>query len=160
MQNSTEKVNKFTFKSLTSFCAFINFLHKISNMTFKKGTDRNQLLIDPINFNELISDDNEVRKIDAFIDSLNLQEFGFKVKYKAEIHTAAFHPAILVKLILYGYMNRIKSSHQLAVECTRNIEVMWLINNLHPSYKTISNFWNTNRPTLRKLYKQFLKNNR
>lgn len=126
-------------------------------MTFKKGTDRNQLSIDPINFNKLIAEDNIVRKIDVFIDSLDLQEFGFKVKYKAEIHTAAFHPGILVKLILYAYLNRIKSSGQLAVECTRNIEVMWLINNLHPSYKTISNFWKKNRITLRKLYKQFKK---
>ena len=52
-------------------------------MTFKKGTDRNQLLIDPLNFDALIDEDNPVRKIDAFVDALNLQDFGFKVKYKA-----------------------------------------------------------------------------
>lgn len=126
-------------------------------MTFKKGTDRNQLLIDPLNFDALIDEENVVRKIDAFVDALNLQDFGFKVKYKAEIHTAAFHPAVLVKLIIYGYCNRIKSAHRLAIECTRNIEIMWLINNLHPSYKTIGNFWNTNRLIVRKLYRQFSK---
>lgn len=126
-------------------------------MTFKKGTDRNQLLIDPIRFDELISEYNQVRNIDAFVDSLNLQEFGFKVKHKAEIHSAAFHPADLVKLIIYAYINRIKSSNKLAIECTRNIEIMWLIKNLHPSHTTISNFWNTNRSTLRKLYKRFLR---
>jgi transposase len=126
-------------------------------MTFKKGTDRNQLLIDPINFNKFISEENQVRKIDSFVDSIDLQEFGFKVKYKSEIHTAAFHPGDLVKLIIYANLNRIKSANRLAIECTRNIEIMWLIKNLHPCNTTIANFWKNNRGTLRKIYKRFLK---
>jgi transposase len=126
-------------------------------MTFKRGTDRNQLLLDPPHFGDYIPDGNPVRNIDTFVDSLDLQEVGFQVKHKQEIHSSAFHPAILVKLILYGYCNRIQSSRQLALECTRNIEVMWMLKNLHPSYRTIAYFKSKNRGLLRKLYRQFNK---
>lgn len=126
-------------------------------MTFIKGIDRNQLLIYPNKLGEYITSDNPVRRIDKYVDSLNLQEIGFQVKHKKEIHTSAFNPATLVKLVFYGFNNKIKSSRQMAIECTRNIEIMWLIKNLHPSYRTIAYFRAKNKNRLRKLYKRFIK---
>jgi hypothetical protein len=83
--------------------------------------------------------DNTVRAIDVFVDGLDLEELGFKVHFP-ECGRPAYHPAALLKLYIYGYMNRMRSSRQLERECKRNIEVMWILESLCPDHNTISNF--------------------
>ena len=86
-----------------------------------------------------ISDDNEVRLIDLFVDSFDIGKMGFKIDH-VEDGRPAYHPKDLLKLYIYGYLNRIRSSRLLEKECQRNIEVMWLLKGLVPDHNTISNF--------------------
>ncbi len=95
-------------------------------MKFIQGKSRNQLELIPTCLDEAIDIDNEVRIIDAFVDSLKLQEIGFKLEF-VENGRPAYHPSDLLKLFLYGYLNRIRSSRGLERECSRNIELMWLM---------------------------------
>lgn len=89
---------------------------------------------------DLIASDNVVRVVDAFVDSLDLKTFGFQHIDMKAIGASAYHPSILLKIYFYGYYNRIRSSRKLELECARNIEMKWLINDLIPSYHTISTF--------------------
>ena len=102
--------------------------------------------------NASIEDDNEVRLIDLFVDSLNLADFGFKVEY-IENGRPAYHPGDLLKLFIYGYLNRIRSSRALEKECKRNIEVMWLLKTLQPDHNTISNFRRDNPKAIKKVFR-------
>lgn len=92
-------------------------------MKYIQGSDRNQTYLFPISLEASISEDNEVRFIDVFVDSLNLGNLGFKTEF-TENGRPAYHPSDLLKLYIYGYMNRVRSSRNLERECTRNIEVM------------------------------------
>ncbi len=103
------------------------------------GKDRNQVSIFPISLDESIHKDHEVRIIDLFVDSLELLEMGFRVDFM-ENGRPAYHPKDLLKLFIYGYLNRTRSSRELEKECTRNIEVIWLLKGLKPDHNTISNF--------------------
>lgn len=98
-------------------------------MKFILGKDRNQTEI--ICLDQLISEDNEVRLVDLFVNSLKLSDFGFKTEF-IDNGRPAYHPSDLLKLYIYGYLNRIRSSRQLEKECKRNIEVMWLMRGLVP----------------------------
>jgi|SRR5699024_12084933 len=106
-------------------------------MKFIKGKDRRQTTF--FCLDEMVSSDNEVRLIDLFVSSLNLEQFGFKDDF-GENGRPAYHPSDLLRLYIYGYMNRIRSSRQLEKECLRNIEVKWLMHELVPDHNTISNF--------------------
>ena len=108
-------------------------------MKYIIGKNRQQTSIFPVSLEESLAKENEVRLIDLFVESLNLKEYGFKLEF-GENGRPAYHPADLLKLYIYGYMNRIRSSRQLEKECTRNIEVMWLLKSLKPDHNTISNF--------------------
>lgn len=119
-------------------------------MKFILGKDRNQTEI--VCLNQLISESNEVRLIDVFVNSLKLEEFGFSVDF-IENGRPAYHPSDLLKLFLYGYLNRIRSSRQLEKECLRNIEVMWLMRSLVPDHNTISNFRKNNPKSIRKVFR-------
>lgn len=104
----------------------------------KLGIDRHQMQFSALE--DLIAADNVVRVIDAFVDMLDLKTFGFNHLDTKNIGASAYHPSVLLKIYFYGYYNRIRSSRKLELECTRNIEMQWLINGLVPSYHTISTF--------------------
>lgn len=104
----------------------------------KIGISRHQMQFSALE--DLIAQDNVVRVVDAFVDALDLNTFGFQHIDMKAIGASAFHPSVLLKIYFYGYYNRIRSSRKLEAECTRNIEMKWLINDLMPSYHTISTF--------------------
>ncbi|WP_245574855.1 IS1182 family transposase [Aequorivita capsosiphonis] len=120
-------------------------------MKFILGKDRRQTCLFPISLEDSIEMDNSARAIDQFVDSLNLAELGFRSVY-TENGPPAYHPAILLKLYIYGYMNRVRSSRQLEKECRRNIEVMWLLESLAPDHNTISNFRKDNTKAIKKVF--------
>ena len=121
-------------------------------MKFITGQDRRQTHIFPVSLEESIDPDNEVRVIDLFVDSLPLKEFGFDMDF-IENGRPAYHPADLLKLFIYGYLNKIRSSRDLEKECKRNIEVMWLLKCLQPDHNTISNFRRDNPRAIKKVFR-------
>jgi len=122
------------------------------SMRFIQGQDRTQTHLFPISLDESIDKDNEVRLIDLFVNSLDLNNFGFKVDFD-ENGRPAYHPADLLKLYIYGYLNRTRSSRSLEKECHRNIEVIWLLRNLKPDHNTISNFRRDNPAAIKKVFR-------
>jgi transposase len=121
-------------------------------MKFILGHNRNQIQIFPVSIDESIDPDNEIRIIDLFVDSLTVKDFGFRTDFP-ENGRPAYHPADLLKLFIYGYLNKIRSSRDLEKECCRNIEVMWLIKNLRPDHNTISNFRRDNEKAIKKVFR-------
>ena len=121
-------------------------------MKFIQGHNRDQTHLFPVSLNASIEDDNEVRLIDLFVDSLNLADFGFKVEY-IENGRPAYRPGDLLRLFIYGYLNRIRSSRALEKESKRNIEVMWLLKTLQPDHNTISNFRRDNPKAIKKVFR-------
>jgi len=125
-------------------------------MAHRTGTDRNQLLLLPPSLDELIGDDNPAKVIDAFVDSFDIKEADFKNSIPAEKGCPPYNPADLLKLYLYGYLNRIRSSRKLEKECIRNIEVIWLLNQLRPKYRTIAYFREHNLTAIKNVFRQFV----
>jgi len=121
-------------------------------MKFIKGQDRTQLALFATSIDQAIAADNEIRLIDIFVDSLKLADFGFKLDF-IENGRPAYHPSDLLKLFLYGYLNRIRSSRSLEKECGRNIELMWLLKGLVPDHNTISNFRRDNPKAIRTVFR-------
>lgn len=117
-----------------------------------KGQNRHQTLLFPVSLEESIDPDNEVRVIDVFVDSLPLKDYGFKVDFD-ENGRPAYHPADLLKLYIYGYLNGIRTSRNLEKETKRNIEVMWLLKCLEPDHNTISNFRRDNPKAIKKVFR-------
>jgi len=126
-------------------------------MNFIQGINRHQSYFTTLE--DQVSADNPVRLIDAFVDKLDLQQLGFsKTKPKVE-GRPPYAPGILLKLYLYGYLNKIRSSRKLENECSRNMELQWLLQNLHPNYHTIADFRKLHAIPLQsifRLYVQFL----
>ncbi|MCZ2248215.1 MAG: transposase, partial [Bacteroidia bacterium] len=121
-------------------------------MKYIIGKNRNQ--VEFYSLEELIEQDNEVRLIDLFVDSLPLGEFGFsESKQNEQGGRPSYHPSDLLKLFIYGYLNRIRSSRQLEKECVRNMEVKWLMRNLVPDHNTISNFRKDNPKAIKKVFR-------
>jgi transposase len=119
-------------------------------MRFIQGKDRNQTEF--FCLNEAVSNDNTVRVIELFVHSLKLAEFGFKMDF-IENGRPAYHPKDLLKLFIYGYLNRIRSSRALEKECKRNIELMWLTHGLSPDHNTIANFRKNNPKAIKKVFR-------
>ncbi len=119
-------------------------------MKFIQGKDRNQTEFFCLDL--AVDQDNEVRLIDLFVSSLSLSEFGFKSEF-IENGRPAYHPADLLKLFIYGYMNRIRSSRHLEKECKRNLEVIWLMRGLVPDHNTIANFRKDNHKSIQKVFR-------
>lgn len=119
-------------------------------MKFILGKNRDQ--IEFFSLNGVVELNNEVRLIDLFVDSLSLGDFGFKTAF-IENGRPAYHPSDLLKLYLYGYLNRIRSSRQLEKECKRNLEVMWLMRSLIPDHNTIANFRKDNPKAIQKVFR-------
>ena len=121
-------------------------------MKFIEGQNRNQLVIFPTSLNDVIDQDNEVRFIDLFVESLEMAGMGFKVDF-GEDGRPAYHPKDLLKLYLYGYLNSIRSSRKSEKETQRNIEVIWLLKGLSPDHNTISNFRRDNPKAIIKVFR-------
>lgn len=125
-------------------------------MPHKKGTDRNQLYLLPPSLEDFISEDNPVRIIEAFVDTLDFEKLQFKKVRTNEKGCRPYHPGDLLKLYIYGYLNRVRTSRRLENECVRNIEMMWLMHNLQPSARTIAYFRSDNKRSLKQTFRQFI----
>src|SRR5450432_4416374 len=121
-------------------------------MQFIEGKNRSQSILFPQSLDQLISDNNEVRIIDLFVESIKLEDFHFTIKVTKE-GRPAYHPKDLLKIFVYGYLNHIRSSRQLEKECKRNIELMWLMKQLTPDHNTISNFRRDNEKAIKKVFR-------
>ena len=123
---------------------------------YKQGLNRKQQLMFPPSLDELIDKDNIVRAIEAYVDTLDIFKLNIKTK-KSLIKDGqpAFHPKLLLKIYIYGYLNKIRSSRKLEQEINRNIEMMWLTQGLCPSYKTIANFRKNNPKALQTIFREF-----
>jgi transposase len=121
-------------------------------MKFIQGYNRSQIPLFASSIEATIAQDNEVRLIDMFVDSLKLADFGFKADF-IENGRPAYHPSDLLKLFIYGYINHIRSSRSLEKECSRNIELMWLLKGLAPDHNTISNFRRDNPKAIRRVFR-------
>ncbi|MCK9546867.1 MAG: IS1182 family transposase [Sulfurospirillaceae bacterium] len=123
---------------------------------YKQGLNRKQQLMFPPSLDELVEEDNVVRAIEAYVDTLDIFKLNIKTK-KSLIKDGqpAFHPKLLLKIYIYGYLNKIRSSRKLEQEINRNIEMMWLTQGLRPSYKTIANFRKNNPKALETIFKEF-----
>lgn len=115
----------------------------------------NQYSFLPICFDNLISEDNPVRVIDAFVDSLDMEKLNFKNAIPKTIGRPSYNPKTMLKLYLYGYFNGIRSSRKLEKECNRNIELFWLLNELKPDFKTIADFRKYNINCMENVFTSF-----
>jgi transposase len=123
---------------------------------FIEGADRRQTMLLPESLDDYVAADNPVRVIDAFIGELDLGALGFARVVPEVAGRPAYHPATLLKIYLYGYLNRIQSSRRLERETQRNIELMWLTGRLMPDFKTIADFRRDNGAAIRKTCAQFI----
>src|SRR3954453_23646284 len=123
---------------------------------FVEGTDRGQNTMFPECLEDWIGENNSVRVIDVFVDELDLAELGFYGVAPEVTGRPAYHPSVLLKLYIYGYLNRVQSSRRLEREAGRNVEVMWLTGRLVPDHKTIADFRKDNGPAIRKVCAQFV----
>ena len=122
---------------------------------FVEGIDRGQTALFPECLADWIDDDNPVRVIDAFVDKLELSGLGFDGVTPEATGRPSYHPAVLLKLYIYGYLNRVQSSRRLEREALRNVEVMWLIGRLTPDHKTIADFRKDSGGAIRQVCVQF-----
>jgi transposase len=123
---------------------------------FVEGTDRGQSTLLPECLNDWIDEDNPVRVIDAFVEALNLAELGFDGVEPEATGRPSYHPSVLLKLYIYGYLNRVQSSRRLEREAGRNFEVMWLLGRLVPDHKTVADFRKDNGRAIRKVCVRFV----
>jgi transposase len=121
-------------------------------MQYIQGTNRSQAVVFTTCLDDIIEQQNEVRLIDLFVNSINLTDFSFATMLPKE-GRPPYHPKSLLKLFIYGYLNGIRSSRTLEKECKRNIELMWLMQQLAPDHNTISNFRRDNQKAIRQVFK-------
>ncbi|MGD1038868.1 MAG: IS1182 family transposase [Roseiarcus sp.] len=125
-------------------------------MTHVSGFERSQLLLLPEAVDDYVGVDNPVRFIDAFVDGLDLSAAGFRRVAAKATGRPGYAPGDLLKLYIYGYLNRVRSSRRLEAECHRNIEVIWLLRTLKPDFKTIADFRRDNRNAFKSVFRQFV----
>lgn len=123
---------------------------------FIEGESRSQLTLMPECLEDYIGPDNPVRVVDAFVDALDLAELGFDTSAAAATGRPGYHPGLLLKLYIYGYLNRIESSRRLEREAGRNVELMWLTGRLCPDFKTIADFRRNNGKGIRNVCRRFV----
>jgi transposase len=123
---------------------------------FVEGEDRSQSTLFPERLDDYVGEDNPVRVVDVFVDELDLGGLGFSRVEPLATGRPSYHPSVLLKLYIYGYLNRVQSSRRLEREAGRNVEVMWLTGRLAPDHKTIANFRKDNGPAIRKVCAQFV----
>ena len=124
-------------------------------MTHIVGSDRSQLLLLPDAIDDYVAPDDPVRFIDAFVEGLDLAAVGFARVAPKATGRPGYAPGDLLKLYIYGYLNRVRSSRRLEAECHRNIEVIWLLRTLKPDFKTIADFRADNRAAFKAVFRQF-----
>lgn len=123
---------------------------------FVEGDDRKQVALLPECIDDYIGQDNPVRVIDAFVDELDLTDLGFDGTTPALTGRPSYHPGVMLKIYIYGYLNRVPSSRRLERECQRNVELMWLTGRLAPDFKTIADFRRDNGPAIRNVCRRFV----
>jgi transposase len=123
---------------------------------FIEGADRSQKMLFPDCLEDWIYEDNPVRAINVFVDALDLAELGFSGVDPEATGPPSYHPSVLLKLYIYGYLNRVQSSRRLEREAGRNVKAMWLSGRLVPDHKTIADFRKDNRPAIRKVCARFV----
>src|SRR6267142_6645724 len=123
---------------------------------FIEGEDRSQSTLFPEHLDDYIAEDNPVRVIDVFVDELDLKELGFDGMQPEVTGRPGYHPASLLKLYIYGYLNRIQSSRRLERETQRNVELIWLTGRLMPDFKTIADFRRDNGKAIRSVCREFI----
>jgi transposase len=124
-------------------------------LSFIKGTPRSNVLLFPEAIDDYVSGDNPVRFIDAFVDNLDLSQLGFYRTTPAHTGRPAYSPSDLLKLYIYGYINRTRSSRLLERECSRNLELLWLMRKLTPDFKTIADFRKDNALAIKRVCREF-----
>src|SRR3989475_7450001 len=123
---------------------------------FVEGIDRSQSSLFPAELDDYVAEDNLVRAVDAFVEGLELGKLGFGRVAPLEKGRPSYHPATLLKIYIYGYLNRVSSSRRLERECQRNIELVWLTGQLAPDFKTIADFRKDNGEAIRKVCREFV----
>src|SRR6476660_7715520 len=123
---------------------------------FIEGESRSQSVLFPERLEDWIAEDNPVRAVDVFVDELDLVQLGFGGAEPADTGRPAYHPAMLLKIYIYGYLNRIPSSRRLERETQRNVELMWLTGRLAPDFKTIADFRRDNGTGIRNVCRRFV----
>lgn len=125
---------------------------------YKQGLNRNQQLLFPPSIDDYVDEDNSVRAIDSYVELLNLTKLQFSNTRKSNRTDGqkAYSPKLLLKIYIYGYLNKIRSSRALEKECKRNLELIWLTQNLVPSYHTIADFRKDNPKALKQVFKEFV----
>src|ERR671938_2021525 len=125
-------------------------------MAHISGHDRSQTLLFPESVDDYVDPDNPVRFIDAFVDGLDLAAAGFVGVEPKATGRPGYAPADLLKLYIYGSLNRVRSSRRLEAETCRNIEVIWLLRHLKPDFKTIADFRRDNRAAFKPVFREFV----
>jgi len=123
---------------------------------FVQGAARGQVALLPECLDDWVDESNSVRAVDVFVDALDLRDLGFSGVDPAATGRPAYHPATMLKLYIYGYLNRVQSSRRLEREAGRNLEVIWLLGKLAPDHKTIADFRKDNGPAIKKVCAQFV----
>jgi len=128
----------------------------VSNI-YKQGDNRKQQMFFPPSIDEYVGKDNQVRAIDDYVELLDVAKLGFtNATLLSTDGQPAYHPKLLLKIYIYGYLNKVRSSRKLEQEIDRNIEMMWLCAGLKPRYKTIANFRKDNVTALKKVFREFV----
>src|ERR1700729_941230 len=125
-------------------------------MAHISGFERDQILLLPEAVDDYVGPDNPVRFIDAFVESLDLVKAGFARVQSEATGRPGYAPGDLLRLYIYGYLNRVRSSRRLEAETHRNIEVIWLLRTLKPDFKTIADFRRVNHKAFRPIFRQFV----
>ena len=123
---------------------------------FIEGEDRTQVTLLPECLDDYVGLDNPVRVVEAFVEQLDLRQMEFEGIDPLATGRPSYHPAVLLKIYIYGYLNRLQSSRRLEREAQRNVELMWLTGRLRPDFKTIANFRRDNGPAIRNVCRQFI----
>jgi transposase len=123
---------------------------------YVEGQDRSQATLFPESLEEYIAEDNPVRVVDVFVDELDMKELGFEGAEPEATGRPSYHPSTLLKIYIYGYLNRIQSSRRLERETQRNVELIWLTGRLSPDFKTIADFRKDNGPAIRRVCREFV----
>jgi transposase len=123
---------------------------------FVEGVDRGQSTLFPALLDDYVAEDNPVRAVDVFVDGLDLDKLGFVGVQPLDTGRPGYHPGMMLKLYIYGYLNRVPSSRRLERECQRNIEMIWLTGQLAPDFKTIADFRKDNGKAIREVCREFV----
>jgi transposase len=123
---------------------------------FVEGVDRSQSTLFPDHLDDYIAEDNPVRVVDVFVDELDMKQLGFEGAEPEATGRPSYHPATLLKIYIYGYMNRVQSSSRLERETQRNVELIWLTGRLSPDFKTIADFRKDNGQAIKRVCREFV----